>query len=343
MCVGLGLGLVAQAQAQTATTTASATQPTCGLAGYDSGSELAYYGDSATALYSSYSACNTLCTSNTNCLSFAIDPSVACILYSAAAESNVVVSSGSPWTFYDRGGVCPLVAPTSSVVTPTATPTCAGLVGYDAGGTNIGYYSDAVSITYGGCLAQCNANTACLSFGLTGSACILYPYAVEGNDIASPGSGNTFYDAGGACAATSTVAATSTAPAATPTCAGLVGYDAGGTNIGYYADAASATYGGCYALCQANAACLSFGLTAGPACILYDYTVEGNDIASPGSGNTFYDAGGACPTTTATATSVTTPVQTGAFANVRCPPFTPPPPPSSCILNNTKLIIALRP
>lgn len=92
----------------------------------------------------------------------------------------------------------------------------------------------------------------------------------------------------------------------------------GGTNIGYYADAASATYSGCLALCSANSACLSFGLTSTPACILYDYTVEGNDIASPGSGNTFYDLGGACPSTTTSAptSTVTTPVQTGAFANV---------------------------
>lgn len=109
---------------------------------------------------------------------------------------------------------------------------------------------------------------------------------------------------------------------ATPTCTGLVGFDAGGTNIGFYADAVSATYSGCLALCDANAECLSFGLTSAPACILYNYTVEGNDIASPGSGNTFYDAGGACPatTTTSAATStVTTPVQTGAFPNVSVP------------------------
>ncbi|CAN8098016.1 unnamed protein product [Discula destructiva] len=315
----VGLVFAGLCRAQTTTTTASAAEPTCGLAGYDSGSELAYYGDSAVGSYSSYSACNTLCNSNTACKSFAINPSVACILYSAAAETNVVASPTSPYTFFDRGGVCPVVAQTSStVVTPTATPTCAGLVGYDAGGTNIGYYTDSISITYGGCLAKCSANTACLSFGLAGGACILYDYTVEGNDIASPGSGNTFYDAGGVCASTS---ASSTVPTATatPTCLGLVGYDAGGSNIGFYADATSATYSGCYNICQANTACLSFGLTSGPACILYDYTVEGNDIASPGSGNTFYDRGGACPSTTtsATATIVTTPVQTGAFAN--CP------------------------
>lgn len=312
-------------QAQTSTTSASATEPTCGLAGYDAGSELAYYGDSAVASYSSYSACSALCDSNTACLSFAINPTVACILYSVTAETNVVVSPTSPYTFFDRGGVCPTVTTTSStVVTPTATPTCTGLVGYDGGGINIGYYTDSISITYGGCLAQCSANSACLSFGLTAGACILYDYTVEGHDVASPGSGNTFYDAGGLCASTSASSTVATVTA-TATCVGLVGYDAGGTNIGYYADAASATYSGCYSLCDANAACLSFGLTAGPACILYDYTVEGNDVSSPGSGNTFYDRGGACPSTTtsATSTTVTTPVQTGAFANVS-PSLYPP-------------------
>lgn len=219
-----GLFLAVVCQAQTSTTSASTTEPTCGLAGYDKGSELGYYADSAVATYSSYSACNSLCSSNTACLSFAIDPTVACILYSVAADDNVDVSSTSPYTFFDRGGVCPTVAATTTVATSTATATCIGLVGYDAGGTN----------------------------------------------------------------------------------------------IGYYADAASATYSGCYSLCNANAECLSFGLTTGPACILYNYTVEGNDISSPGSGNTFYDRGGACPSTTtsATATTVTTPVQTGAFANV---------------------------
>lgn len=314
-----GLILACVCQAQTTTSSASTTEPTCGLAGYDKGSELSYYGDSATATYSSFSACNTLCNSNTACLSFAIDSGVACILYSVAADDNVAVSSTSPYTFFDRGGVCPTVTTSSStVVTPTATPTCSGLVGYDAGGTNIGYYTDSVSITYGGCLAQCSANSACLSFGLTSGACILYNYTVEGNDIASPGSGNTFYDAGGVCASTTASSTTVASATATPTCVGFVGYDKGGTNIGYYADAASATYSGCLSLCNANTACLSFSLTSGPACILYDYTVEGNDISSPGSGNTFYDRGGTCPSTTTSAptTTVTTPVQTGAFANV---------------------------
>lgn len=111
-----------------------AQTPTCGLVGYDSGTgDLGYYGDSAVATYSSYSACDDLCTNNTACLSFAYDPSVACILYATAAEGNVVATSTSPWTFFNRGGVCPVVATTSSTSTgPAATATCTGLVGFDA-------------------------------------------------------------------------------------------------------------------------------------------------------------------------------------------------------------------
>lgn len=114
-----------------------AQTPTCGLVGWDTGSgNLGYYSDSGTTVYSNYTACNDLCTSNTACLSFAYDPSVACILYGSVAEGNVVASSTSPWTFFDRGGVCPASTTTSStVVTSTgaaATATCSGLVGYDA-------------------------------------------------------------------------------------------------------------------------------------------------------------------------------------------------------------------
>ncbi|KKY33220.1 putative glycoside hydrolase family 18 protein [Diaporthe ampelina] len=85
---------------------------------------------------------------------------------------------------------------------------------------------------------------------------------------------------------------TTTAPASTPTCTGLSGWDKDGKNIGFYADAASATYSGCLALCDANEACLSFGVLSTPACALYDYTVEGNVVADSSSGNTFYDKGG---------------------------------------------------
>lgn len=297
------------------------TEPTCGLVGYSSGTtDIGYYADTATEAYSNFTTCSTLCDNTSGCLSFAVDPSVACIVYGTVAEGNVVASSTSPWTFFDKGGVCPVVTTTSAG--PVATPTCTGFVGYDSGASNIGYYSDATSATYSGCLALCNANTACLSFGLTSTpACILYDYVVEGNDISSPGSGNTFYDRDGACPSTTISTASSTTPVVTitPTCTGLVGYDAGGSNIGYYSDATSATYTGCYNLCNANTECLSFGLTSTPACILYNYTVQGNDIDSPGSGNTFYDRGGACPSTTISSSSTlsaTTPVQTGEFPNV---------------------------
>lgn len=236
-------------------------------------------------------------------------------------------------------GAC--LAQNSTTTSPSSSvPTC-GFAGWDTG-SNIAYYADSSSATYAACSALCDANTACLSFSYNAAApdCILYDYAVEGNDVADSNSPNTFFDRGGACPTTTiTTTSTSTTPTttATPTCTGFVGWD-DGTNIGkwptcagipttavtdplpgYYADAASATYSGCLALCNANSACLSFGLTSAPACILYDYNVEGNDVAGAGTGNTFYDRGGVCPTTSVTSTTTSTsavPTQTGTFANV---------------------------
>ncbi|KUI69989.1 hypothetical protein VM1G_05278 [Cytospora mali] len=222
------------------------------------------------------------------------------------------------------------LAQTSTTTTTTTAassiPTC-GFTGWDTG-TNIGFYANSSVATYAGCSALCDANTACLSFSYNSAApdCILYSYVVEGNDVADASAPNTFFDRGGVCPTTTTTTTSTSTTAtttATPTCSGFVGWDKG-TNIGYYADAASATYSGCLARCNANSACLSFGLTSVPACVLYNYTVEGNDVAYASSGNTFYDRGGVCPTTSSTSTSTSTstsssatPTQTGAFAN--CP------------------------
>ncbi|KAK2600508.1 hypothetical protein N8I77_010035 [Diaporthe amygdali] len=98
---------------------------------------------------------------------------------------------------------------------------------------------------------------------------------------------------------------TTTSPVATPTCTGFAGYDKDGTNIGFYADAASATYSGCLALCDANENCLSFGVLSTPACALYSYSVEGNDVADANSGNTFYNKGGVCPQPSSSSSVVT--------------------------------------
>lgn len=93
---------------------------------------------------------------------------------------------------------------------------------------------------------------------------------------------------------------------------------------GFYPDAYSASYGGCLALCGANDACLSFGLTSAPACILYDHVVEGVNVYDPNSSNTFYNKDGSCPATP-TSTAPPVPTQTGAFPNVSSipPPFLP--------------------
>lgn len=97
---------------------------------------------------------------------------------------------------------------------------------------------------------------------------------------------------------------TTTSSSSVPTCS-FTGWDTG-SNIAYYAGASSATYEACDALCDANTACLSFSYNAaGPDCILYDYVVEGNDVADANSPNTFYDRGGVCPTTTTTTSTST--------------------------------------
>ncbi|KAI7779611.1 hypothetical protein LA080_000635 [Diaporthe eres] len=108
-----------------------------------------------------------------------------------------------------------------------------------------------------------------------------------------------------------TITSSTTAPpASTPTCTGVSGWDKDGTNIGFYADAASATYSGCLALCDANEACLSFGVLSTPACALYDYTVEGNIVADASSGNTFYNKGGVCPQPSSSSSVVTSASET---------------------------------
>lgn len=203
------LGLAATTT--TSTTSSTTAVPTCGYKGWDkSAGNIGYYADDTSTTYSTYSQCSALCTANSDCASFAYDGGVACILYSQTAEANVALDSTSPWTFFDRGGICPSSTATSS--SAAATATCTGFEGYDAG-SNIGYYT--AYGTYSACYSICEANSACLSFAIVSSpaACIIYDYTVEGNDISYPGSGNFFYDRGGVCissSSTSSVAASST-------------------------------------------------------------------------------------------------------------------------------------
>lgn len=212
-------------------------------------------------------------------------------------------------------------------------------------GVDIGYYGDPLSATQAACSALCDANTACLSFSYNtaGPNCILYDYAVEGNAVYDPASPNNFFNRGSVCPAIPTPAPTSTLPipTAAPTCTGYPGWDTG-SNIGksappvqqylyicvyvctdsatgFYPDAYSASYGGCLALCDANEECLSFGILTTPACALYNYTVEGNNVYDPASGNIFYNKGGVCPATP-TSTAPPVPTQTGLFPNVSISP-----------------------
>ncbi|POS81205.1 hypothetical protein DHEL01_v200416 [Diaporthe helianthi] len=108
---------------------------------------------------------------------------------------------------------------------------------------------------------------------------------------------------------------TSAPPTSTPSCTGVAGWDKDGTNIGFYADAASATYSGCLALCDANEACLSFGVLSTPACALYSYTVEGNVVVDASSGHSFYNKGGVCPQPSSSSTAVTSPSETTSLSS----------------------------
>lgn len=214
-------------------------------------------------------------------------------------------------------GTC--LAQTTTTTAPPTAPTCA----YKGWGTgvDIGFYGDPLSATNAACNSLCNANTACLSFSYNsaGPNCILYEYAVEGNVVYDPNSPNSFFNRGNVCPEVPTPTTVSTTtrpiPTAAPACTGFVGWDTG-TNIGFYPDAYSSSYGGCLELCGANAACLSFGLTSAPACILYDHAVEGVNVYDPNSGNTFYNKDGSCPATP-TSTASPVPTQTGLFPN--CP------------------------
>lgn len=102
---------------------------------------------------------------------------------------------------------------------------------------------------------------------------------------------------------------TTTAPPTAPTCA-YTGWGTG-VDIGFYGDAASATNEACNALCDANTACLSFSYnTAGPNCILYNYTVEGNAVYDPASPNAFFNRGNVCPEIPAPTATSTLPIPT---------------------------------
>lgn len=217
------LALAAATSTTTTSSTAAAAVPSCAYNGWDkSAGNIGYYADdnSTGTTYSAYATCDQLCSATTDCASFAYDAGIACILYSQTAEANVLLDAASPWTFFNRGGVCPSASSTvvsattdssSSSTAAAATATCTGFEGYDAG-ANIGYYpSDG---TYSACYAVCEANSACLSFGVTSNpaACVIYNYTVEGNAVSSAGSGNFFYNRGGVCPNTTTPVQTGAFP-----------------------------------------------------------------------------------------------------------------------------------
>lgn len=120
--------------------------------------------------------------------------------------------------------------------------------------------------------------------------------------------GSSSYDAG--------PSTTSSASPTVPTCY-YRGYDDGTGNIGFYADAASGSFAGCDALCDANPSCLSFALeTDTPACVLYNHTIFGYDLYSADSPFNFFLRGGGCPpmlTTTSPSSTSASPLPSPIF------------------------------
>lgn len=87
--------------------------PSCGFRGWDTGTNIGYFAD---AKYASYSACKNLCGAYGGCLSFTYktaDPAV-CILYDHIVEGVNTKDAGSPFVFFNDGGLCPGAAVASS-------------------------------------------------------------------------------------------------------------------------------------------------------------------------------------------------------------------------------------
>ncbi|KAJ4386045.1 hypothetical protein N0V93_008937 [Gnomoniopsis smithogilvyi] len=153
---------------------------------------------------------------------YATSGTAACILYDYVIEGHDTAYAASPYTFFNRGGVCAVTSSATSTTAATTTatpipePTC-GLTGWEISGTNIGYY---VSIaTYSACNDLCNSDANCLSLAYataSNGTCVLYNHVVEGNVTADSTSPYTYFDRGSVCPQASTTSSTATASSTTP-------------------------------------------------------------------------------------------------------------------------------
>jgi hypothetical protein len=75
-----------------------AIRATCGQRGFDKGSP-AYHSDSVNG---TYTACNTLCNSDSKCSSFAYS-TTACLLYNTTLAQNFNPVASSSYVFNDKG------------------------------------------------------------------------------------------------------------------------------------------------------------------------------------------------------------------------------------------------
>ena len=89
--------------------------PTCGVTGYDAGTEGYYYGTQGT-----YSTCSKKCLKDPkNCKSFSFG-NKECNLYDVVVAGNLAPVADSPYTFYDA--LCVAAAATSSTTQTTTIP-----------------------------------------------------------------------------------------------------------------------------------------------------------------------------------------------------------------------------
>lgn len=118
VCVSWSTAGVATSSA--ASSTADSNAPSCGLRGWDKGTNIGYYVGSQ---YASFNSCNALCNNQVACLSFTyLASGPYCIIYDYLVEGNMTPDSGSPYAFFDKGGVCAgTVAATSAATTSSSS------------------------------------------------------------------------------------------------------------------------------------------------------------------------------------------------------------------------------
>jgi len=292
-----------------------AARATCGSAPAGSGSQTPL---SQPTGITTASACQAQCDANASCLSFVfgmVNNVDECMLYAVAASA--IPTQASPnLVCYDKActGV-PAVVPTTSNPTGANTGTTKGgnskrdtCGSAPAGSGSQTPLSQPTGITTASaCQAQCDANTACLSFvfGMVNNVDECMLYSVAASAIPTQASPNLVcYDK--ACTSVPTVVPTTANPQGLATgssSSGSTGNTCGAapTGAANSADPISTpsnidSAAACKTQCQADSSCKSFEfgtITSGgtPVCRLF--SVAAASVPAPTSGQSLvvYDVG----------------------------------------------------